>query len=153
VNRNLPPFGGWTGHQGLNVGWASGPNRIRNSVLRHLPKRGLLPDELFGFRLRHSTTLELARHFEGVNRNFDERRLTGAVCLDVAEAFDTVMVGGLLFKITILNFPSHLVKTFSHMFNAEHSKRLCSQPQLQEVPCGLVWAKVDLFPLSSSDSM
>jgi hypothetical protein len=109
----------------------------------------LLRDELFVFRLKHSTTLELARHVEGVNRSFDERMLTGAVCLDVAEAFDNVMVGGLLFKITILNFPSYPVKTFSHMFNAERSKRLCSEPQLQDVPCGLVWSKVDVLPLCS----
>jgi hypothetical protein len=48
-----------------------------------------------------------------VNSNFDERHLTGAVFLDVAKAFDTVWVNGLLYKLTILNFPSHLVKTIS----------------------------------------
>jgi retron-type reverse transcriptase len=39
--------------------------------------------------------------------------MTGAVFLDVAKAFDTVWVKGLLYKLTILNFPSYLVKTLS----------------------------------------
>jgi hypothetical protein len=44
-------------------------------VLRELNERGLLRDEQFGFRPKHSTTLQLARLVERVNRNFDERRL------------------------------------------------------------------------------
>jgi hypothetical protein len=48
---------------------------------------------------------------ERVNRNIDERRLTGVASLDVAKAFDTVWVRGLLYKLTVLNFPSYLVKT------------------------------------------
>jgi hypothetical protein len=62
----------------------------------------------------------------------DERRLTGAVFLDVAKAFDTVWVKGLLYKLTILNFPSYLVKTlpsylhsrtFQSSFNSATSTR------------------------------
>jgi hypothetical protein len=45
-------------------------------VLREVNKRGLLRDEQFGFRPKHSTTLQLASLVERVNRNFDERRLT-----------------------------------------------------------------------------
>jgi hypothetical protein len=48
-----------------------------------------------------------------VTRNFGEKRLTGAIFLDVAKAFDTVLVGGLLFKLTVLNFPSYLIKIIS----------------------------------------
>jgi hypothetical protein len=73
----------------------------------------LLRDKQFGFRPRHSTTLQLARLVERVNRNFDEGRLTVAGFLDVAKAFDTVWVKSLLYKLTILNFPSYLVKTIT----------------------------------------
>jgi hypothetical protein len=73
----------------------------------------LLRDEQFGFRCRHITTLQLAGLVERVNRNFDERRLTGAVFLDVAKAFDTVWFKGFLCKLTVLNFQSYLVKTIS----------------------------------------
>jgi hypothetical protein len=73
----------------------------------------LLRDEQFGFRPCHSTTLQLARLVERVNRNFDERRLSDAVFLYVAEAFDTVWVKGLLYKLAVLKFLSYLVKTVS----------------------------------------
>ena len=45
--------------------------------------------------------------------NVGEKRLTGAVFLDVARAFDTIWVYGLSYKLTVLNFLSHLVKTIS----------------------------------------
>jgi hypothetical protein len=72
-------------------------------VLREVNERGLLRDEQFGFRPRHSTALQLGRLVERVNINFDERRMTGAVFLDVAKAFDTVWVKGLLYMLTIQN--------------------------------------------------
>ena len=50
-------------------------------------------------------TLQLARLVETITRNFGERRLAGAVFLDVAKA----TIEGLLYKLTILNFPSYLV--------------------------------------------
>jgi hypothetical protein len=46
-------------------------------VLRDLSDRGLLRDEQFGLRPRHSRTNQLERFDEGVNRNIDERRLPG----------------------------------------------------------------------------
>jgi hypothetical protein len=52
-----------------------------------------------------------------VTRNFGEKRLTGAIFLDVAKAFDTVWVDGLLFKLTALNFPSYLVKISTYLHN------------------------------------
>ena len=73
--------------------------------------RGLLLEVQFGFRPKHSTALQLVRLTERVSRNFDERRLAGAVFLYVAKAFDTVWVDGLLYKLATLNFPSYLVKT------------------------------------------
>jgi hypothetical protein len=48
-----------------------------------------------------------------MTRNFGEKRLTGAVFLDVAKAFDTVWIDDLLYKRTLLNFPSYLVHTIS----------------------------------------
>jgi hypothetical protein len=72
---------------------------------------GQLRDEQFGFRPKHSTTLQLACLVEIVNRIFDERRLTGALFSNVAKAFDNMWVRGLLYKLTVLNIPSSLVTT------------------------------------------
>jgi hypothetical protein len=55
----------------------------------------------------------LARLVERITRNFGEKRLTGAVFLDVAKAFDTVWMEGVLYKMTILNLLSYLVHTIS----------------------------------------
>jgi len=57
-------------------------------------------DEQFGFRPRHSTSLQLARLVERIARDYGEKRLTGTVFLDVAKAFDYVWIYGLLYKLT-----------------------------------------------------
>jgi len=70
-------------------------------------------DEQFGFRPKHSTSLQLARLVERITRNFGEKRLTGAVFLDVAKPFDIVSIDWLLYKLTLLKFPSYIVHTIS----------------------------------------
>jgi len=75
-------------------------------ILHEVSERGLIRNEQFGFRPRHSTSLQLARLVERITGNFGEKRLTGAVFPNVAKAFDTVWIDGLLYKLTILNFPS-----------------------------------------------
>jgi len=82
-------------------------------ILHEVGERGLLRDEQFGFRPSHNTSLQLARLVERITRNFGERRLKGAVFLDVVKAFDTVWIVGLLYKLTALNFPSYLVHIIS----------------------------------------
>jgi hypothetical protein len=67
-------------------------------------------DELFGFRPKHSTSMQLVQR---ITRNFGEKRLTGVVFRDLAKAFDTLWIDGLLYKLTLLNFPSYIVHTIS----------------------------------------
>jgi hypothetical protein len=59
-------------------------------ILHEVSERGLIRDEQCGLRSRHSTSLKLAPPVERITRNFGGKRLTGAVFLDVAKAFDTV---------------------------------------------------------------
>ena len=72
-------------------------------------------NEQFGFRPRHSTSLQLTRLVERITSNFGENRFTGAVFLDVAKAFDTVWIDGLLYKLTP-QFSSYIVHTISSYF-------------------------------------
>jgi len=46
--------------------------------LHEVSERCLLRDEEFGFRPRHSTSLQLAHLVERINRNFGEKKLTGS---------------------------------------------------------------------------
>jgi hypothetical protein len=57
--------------------------------------------------------LQLDRLVDRINRNFGDERLTGAVFLNVAKAFDTIWIDGLLYKLKLLNVPSHIVHTIS----------------------------------------
>jgi hypothetical protein len=57
--------------------------------------------------------LQLACLVERIARTFGEKCLTGAVFLDVAKAFDTVWINGLLYKLTLLNLLSYTVNRFS----------------------------------------
>ena len=82
-------------------------------TLSEISGRGLLRDERFGFRPKHNAVLLLARLVERVSRDFGEKRVTGAVFLDVAKTFSVAWVDGLLYKLTVLNFPSYLVKIIS----------------------------------------
>jgi len=82
-------------------------------ILHEIRERGLTRDEQFGFSPRHSTSLQLARLVERITSNFGGKRLTGAVFLDVAKAFDTVWIDGLLYKLTLLNFSYYVVHTIS----------------------------------------
>jgi hypothetical protein len=85
--------------------------------LSEISRRGLHRDEQFVFRTRHSTALQLTHLVDRVSRNLDEKRLRSAVFLDVAKAFETVWVDGLLYKLTVLNFHSYLVKTIASYLN------------------------------------
>ena len=82
-------------------------------VLHEVSERGLMRDEQFGFRPRHSTSLQLARLVEKITRNFGENRLSCAVYIDLPKAFHTLWIDGLLYKLKLLNFPSYVVHTIS----------------------------------------
>jgi len=66
--------------------------------------------------------LQLARLIERITRNFGEKRLTGAVFLDVAKAFDTVWIDDLFYKLTLLNFLSYIVHKSPHTSEVGVSK-------------------------------
>jgi hypothetical protein len=70
---------------------------------------GILCNEQFDFRPKHSTALQLAYLAERVSSNYVERRPTSAVFLDVAKATND----GVLYNLTVLNFRSYLVKLIS----------------------------------------
>ena len=86
-----------------------------------------------------STTLQLARLVKRVKRNADEKRLTGVVFLDVAKAFDPVWIEGLLFMLTILEFPSYLVKIITSYL---HSCTFVAAFQAATSSCRLIRAGV-----------
>jgi Reverse transcriptase (RNA-dependent DNA polymerase)/Endonuclease-reverse transcriptase len=80
---------------------------IYTRLLKILDKK--LINEQFGFRHGHSTTQQLTRLTEHVTKNFNMKRSTGMVCLDIEKAFDTVWHDGLIHKLLINKVPNYLI--------------------------------------------
>jgi hypothetical protein len=70
---------------------------ILKIVQRHLEDRDLLNASQFGFRARHSTTLQCMRLTDHVTLHFNNNMSTAAVFLDIEKAFDTTWHPGLLY--------------------------------------------------------
>jgi hypothetical protein len=70
---------------------------ILKFLQKHIDGRGLLNASQFGFRARHSTTLQCMRLADHVTLNFNNKMSMAAVFLDIEKAFDTTWHSGLLF--------------------------------------------------------
>ena len=81
-------------------------------ILHVVSKHGLMQDEQFRFRPKCSMSLQLACLVERITRNFGKKRLTGAVFLDIAKAFDTIWIYGLLYKLTTCLNIVHTVSSY-----------------------------------------
>jgi hypothetical protein len=82
--------------------------------------------------------LQLDRLVERITRNFGEKRLTGAVILDVDKAFDTVWIDGLLYTLTFLNVPSYIDYKSHPTSGIGRSNRSSRRPRHLVEACGLV---------------
>ena len=82
-------------------------------IQAHISSTELLPQEQFGFRTGHSTSLQLLRVVNQIKQNFNYKKSTGFLSLDVEKAFDRVWHNGLLYKLINNNFPMYVVKLVS----------------------------------------
>jgi hypothetical protein len=83
---------------------------ILKLLQKHIDERGLLNASQFGFRARHSTTLQCMRLADHVTLNLNNKMSTPAVFLDIEKAFDTTWHSGLLYKLSKLEFSNSLTK-------------------------------------------
>jgi hypothetical protein len=82
-------------------------------LLNHIHTEGIIPNEQFGFKMKHSTTTQLTRLTEHITHGFNLRKHTGLVLLDLEKAFDSVWGNGQLFKIIHYHFPRYLITFLS----------------------------------------
>jgi hypothetical protein len=85
---------------------------ILKIVKKHIGEKGLLNAGQFGFRSRHSTTLQCMRLTDNVTLNFNNLCMA-VVFLNLVKAFDTTCHDGLLYKLSKMNFSASLIKLIS----------------------------------------
>jgi len=83
---------------------------IHARIVDFLTEHQLLNPQQFGFRTGHATTHQILRLTEYITESFNLNQYAGAILLDATAAFDTVWTNGLLYKLTMLNFPTGIVR-------------------------------------------
>jgi retron-type reverse transcriptase len=83
---------------------------ILKFVQKHIEEKGLLNVSQFGFRARHSTTLQCMRLTDHVTLNFNNKMSMAAVFFDIEKAFDTTWHHGLLYKLSKLKYSANVIK-------------------------------------------
>lgn len=75
---------------------------INNRLKWYIEKNRLLPIFQTGFRNGCTTNDNLLRLETAINTGFDNKKTTSAIFLDLAKAYDSTRITGLLYKITTL---------------------------------------------------
>jgi Reverse transcriptase (RNA-dependent DNA polymerase)/Endonuclease-reverse transcriptase len=83
---------------------------ILNRLQRHENTNPTLIEQQYGFKPKHSTTLQLANLTEQITTNYNQNRTTTVMTLDIEKAFDTVWHTALIHKLHTQKLPTHLVK-------------------------------------------
>jgi hypothetical protein len=84
---------------------------------KHIDEKGLFNASQFGFRARHSTTLQLMWLTDHVTLNFNNNMSTAAVFLDIEKTFDTTWHSGLLYKMSKFEFSTRLIQLISSLLS------------------------------------
>ena len=73
----------------------------------------ILPDTQAGFRQNKSTQDKLYITTQMISQAKNRRHYASSIFLDVEKAFDKVWLQGLIYKLYILNYPTHLIRYIS----------------------------------------
>jgi hypothetical protein len=105
---------------------------ILKRVQKHSEERDLLNASQFGFRARHSTTLQCMRQTGHVTLNFNNKMFTAPLFLDIEKTLDTTWHSGFLYKLFKLEFLISLIKLISSFL----LERKCSVSVVGEMQAG-----------------
>ncbi|XP_058448904.1 uncharacterized protein LOC131428864 [Malaya genurostris] len=95
---------------------------ILDRVLVHIENNNIFLPEQFGFRKGHSTTHQLQRVVNIIDRNKHVAKSTAMALLDVEKAFDNVWHEGLIYKMYRYNFPVYLIKIVQNYLSGRSFK-------------------------------
>lgn len=99
----------------------------------------IIPEQ-FGFRTKHSTSLQLARIADLATINFNININTALLTLDIEKAFDTVWHDALIHKLIKFKLPIYLIKLVqSFLNNRSFSVKINQQTtsSIKPIPAGV----------------
>jgi hypothetical protein len=82
---------------------------ILQIVQNQIGEKHLLNASQFGFRARHSTTMQCMRLADNVTLNFNNKMSKASVFLDIEKSFDSTWHPDLLYKLSKLNFSTTII--------------------------------------------
>ncbi|GBP20662.1 Probable RNA-directed DNA polymerase from transposon BS [Eumeta japonica] len=82
---------------------------LKARLSEHLFRKGLIIDELFGFRPNHSFLQQALYLVEYITESFKTKKKTVAVFFAAVKVFDRVWLAGLLYKLHFLQVPDRLI--------------------------------------------
>lgn len=116
----------------------------------------VIKNHQYGFRSGRSTTLQLYRATRNIQDNLRSRMTTGMLAIDLKAAFDSVWHEGLIYKLSQIGLPVHLIKLIqSYLEDRNFCVRVGSQSSQYHqiatgVPQGAVWSPL-LFNVFTYD--
>ncbi|GBP69988.1 Probable RNA-directed DNA polymerase from transposon BS [Eumeta japonica] len=93
---------------------------LKTRLSEHLIGKGLLINEQFGFRPKHSCPQQALQLVEYISEGFKVKRKTVAVFFDVAKAFDRVWHAGFIHKLCQLELPDRLIIIIHQYISNRH---------------------------------
>jgi hypothetical protein len=113
---------------------------------KHKREKYLLNASQFGFRARHSTTLQCMRLADHVTLNFNNKMSTAALFLDIEKAFDTTWHSALLYKMSKLNFSTRIIKLIGSFLLQRKFSFSVKAKYLRQYVCKQGCHKVPSYP-------
>ena len=100
---------------------------VHDQLYSYLSKQGILHPSQSGFRSNHSTTTTLLDTSDYILKNMNDRKLTGAIFLDLKKAFDTINHSLLINKLKQCGISGSCLKWFiSYLSNRSQAVNISS---------------------------